>query len=447
MLSRIFASQTGRTFRRFALVAVSLVALSLQLYLVLLPLPVAVAPVAWAAQHGQEVMLKIPDPKQFVLSHISPDYAGEHIHVIFEKARLAPETLSDLKSYPGLGFVAPSAPAVIKYTTRVKDSSTSPAKKPCKTSIDVNLKEVGSAPAIVHLFQKGEPEDHPYLEMMPEGAGLAVALSIGLPENGDEDNPGCRKSLWINGREYRINTLDISVVAEPGSSVRFHFYPLDDTQTIWENNSVFTPFTLGKADVDTRGIGVSEFGIRSLAERPSSQNFLLAARSTSPTEASLRIEKLIIGQDEKLHAHLTGRGLLSKDNVPVRGALLTRLSNHFPLVTLFAGIDAFLLFAFSRLFRRGASESPVAPDSARAVKEHESEPLPPDLRERMTERMSRSEVGTVWFDLLQTSMDSDMAGRPYADCVIELLERVHHRDLLPRLLESLRHSYPHVLNP
>ena len=46
-----------------------------------------------------------------------------------------------------------------------------------------------------------------------------------------------------------------------------------------------------------------------------------------------------------------------------------------------------------------------------------------DFRRRITNRMSRGEVGVIWFDVLGKKMDDDMANHPLPECVIELLVR------------------------
>jgi hypothetical protein len=60
-----------------------------------------------------------------------------------------------------------------------------------------------------------------------------------------------------------------------------------------------------------------------------------------------------------------------------------------------------------------------------------------DLRRRMTARMSRSEVGILWFDLFEVKMDDEMPGRPIGDCVIDLIDRARKRNKLRDLFDSV----------
>lgn len=72
-------------------------------------------------------------------------------------------------------------------------------------------------------------------------------------------------------------------------------------------------------------------------------------------------------------------------------------------------------------------------------------PPPTDLRFRMTEKLTRTEVGAIWFDLFGTNMDEDMSGRAKSDCVIEMLSRVNQRMMTAALIRILTRHYPRVL--
>jgi len=60
-----------------------------------------------------------------------------------------------------------------------------------------------------------------------------------------------------------------------------------------------------------------------------------------------------------------------------------------------------------------------------------------DLRRRITNRMDRAELATLWFDTLESRMDDDMANRTKVECVIELLERARNRHQLDYLIHNL----------
>lgn len=70
-----------------------------------------------------------------------------------------------------------------------------------------------------------------------------------------------------------------------------------------------------------------------------------------------------------------------------------------------------------------------------------------DLRRRMTKRMNRSEVGVIWFDILGTKMENDMAGRPLVECVIELLDQSRNRNNLPDVIDGICSDRPDLANP
>ena len=70
-----------------------------------------------------------------------------------------------------------------------------------------------------------------------------------------------------------------------------------------------------------------------------------------------------------------------------------------------------------------------------------------ELRRRMTKRMDRDEVGTVWFDTLESKMDNDMQGRTMSDCVIDLLDRAKKRNKLADVIESLCADRADLANP
>ncbi|MFH0794009.1 MAG: toll/interleukin-1 receptor domain-containing protein [bacterium] len=70
-----------------------------------------------------------------------------------------------------------------------------------------------------------------------------------------------------------------------------------------------------------------------------------------------------------------------------------------------------------------------------------------DLRRRMTDRMDRSEVGTIWFDVFETKMDDDLQGLPLVSCVIELLVRAKKRNKIFEVIAAVCNERPDLANP
>jgi hypothetical protein len=70
-----------------------------------------------------------------------------------------------------------------------------------------------------------------------------------------------------------------------------------------------------------------------------------------------------------------------------------------------------------------------------------------NLQRLLIDRMSRTEVGRLWYAVLETRMDDEMGQRPKSDCVIELLEQAKSRNKLPRVTEELRKIRPDLADP
>lgn len=70
-----------------------------------------------------------------------------------------------------------------------------------------------------------------------------------------------------------------------------------------------------------------------------------------------------------------------------------------------------------------------------------------DLRRRMTQRLDRTEVATIWFDVLETKMENDMASRFLVECVIELLDRARKRNRLSNVIQGLCFEREDLANP
>jgi hypothetical protein len=59
------------------------------------------------------------------------------------------------------------------------------------------------------------------------------------------------------------------------------------------------------------------------------------------------------------------------------------------------------------------------------------------VRHLMMDRMNRTEINVVWYDVLESSMDNDMPGRGQSDCVVELLDRAQKRRKLQDMFEAI----------
>ena len=70
-----------------------------------------------------------------------------------------------------------------------------------------------------------------------------------------------------------------------------------------------------------------------------------------------------------------------------------------------------------------------------------------DLRRRITERMDRGEVSTLWFAVLETVMENDMAGRQLSECVISLLDKAKSRNKLPLIIAEICQDRPDLADP
>ncbi len=69
------------------------------------------------------------------------------------------------------------------------------------------------------------------------------------------------------------------------------------------------------------------------------------------------------------------------------------------------------------------------------------------LRRLIIQKLTRSNIASVWFDVFESRMDDDMAGRNKEDCVIELLMRAKDRGVVKEVADAVAESYPHVVNP
>jgi tetratricopeptide (TPR) repeat protein len=96
-----------------------------------------------------------------------------------------------------------------------------------------------------------------------------------------------------------------------------------------------------------------------------------------------------------------------------------------------------LLTAFEQEQQSAAAASPAAVTQfPPAAAQLAVMPLA-DLRRLITRRMSRNELGIIWWAVVGRPLDDDMPGRPLADCVIALLEWAKDHHQLPSLLEEI----------
>lgn len=71
-----------------------------------------------------------------------------------------------------------------------------------------------------------------------------------------------------------------------------------------------------------------------------------------------------------------------------------------------------------------------------------------DLRRRIKDRMARTEIADVWFDVLDNEiMDDEMPGKSSSDCVRMLIDKARKRKLLPGLIISLCRNRIDIGNP
>jgi TIR domain len=72
---------------------------------------------------------------------------------------------------------------------------------------------------------------------------------------------------------------------------------------------------------------------------------------------------------------------------------------------------------------------------------------PADLRRRIATRMDRTEVGALWYAVLETVMENDMAGRQLSECVIGLLDKAKSRNKLTLVIEEICRDRPELADP
>ncbi len=67
-----------------------------------------------------------------------------------------------------------------------------------------------------------------------------------------------------------------------------------------------------------------------------------------------------------------------------------------------------------------------------------------DLRYRVAKSMSRQELATLWYELFESRMDSEIPNLPLQNAVMELLLRARRESVFPRCLQALCRNHPYL---
>jgi hypothetical protein len=106
-----------------------------------------------------------------------------------------------------------------------------------------------------------------------------------------------------------------------------------------------------------------------------------------------------------------------------------------------------LLAVFEQEGESAANAAPGVATKAEPCSQKLSAITLADLRRRLTKRMDRGEVGALWFAVLETTMENDMAGRQLSECVISLLDKAKSRNKLPLIIEEICQDRPDLADP
>lgn len=97
------------------------------------------------------------------------------------------------------------------------------------------------------------------------------------------------------------------------------------------------------------------------------------------------------------------------------------------------------------------AQPPAGPRPAPAVVAPNPQPAPAaqrtdaDLARRLGTRLSRAELGSLWYALFQTPLDHTHPNAELPTIAIDLVHRAGQRRLSERLIERLQADFPHVL--
>jgi hypothetical protein len=106
-----------------------------------------------------------------------------------------------------------------------------------------------------------------------------------------------------------------------------------------------------------------------------------------------------------------------------------------------------LLAVFEQEGESTADVTPKAASAAAPCSKKLSSITLADLRRRISKRMDRTEVAELWFAVLETAMENDMAGRQLSECVISLLDKAKSRNKLSLVIEEICQDRPDLAYP
>ena len=306
----------------------------------------------------QELVIEDPvvsSPEGKLFAH--DPKSNEAIDVHFENARLDEQTIEDLSSPM---FKSSSDP--IDYGA-AESNGTSSVGAPCRTSIEVELKD-GKLPRALSLYQMQSPgADRRHLEMKAIGAELVVQLTTSAPPQATGETEGCRKLLRVGNRAplHIPPFTPIRIIAVADSAFRFTFRPFAaNAQRLWDGSEgLFAPFELGPPMVNPGDLPpvlqARAVSVRNLQDDGSNLPAILSARSLAG-RPPLIVYDFKIGSDN-LQIKVSGTGEMSVNGQPETVNLWQRLEELGPLAKgILVALNAALLAWFIRLL-----SSKVAP--------------------------------------------------------------------------------------
>lgn len=197
--------------------------------------------------------------------------------------------------------------------------------------------------------------------------------------------------------------------------------------------------------LDEQELAVGDSIIAKISDGLEDSDYLVAVLSRSSLESGFFQAEV----NAALSEHFSGRGtavlpvLIEDVDIPplFRDRLYADFRSSYK-----DGLDA-LIKAFRQedLVPLVTEPAPLAPSVSPCVALLDSL-TKADLRRRIRRKLSRGEVGVIWYDTLFSDMDNDLPGSNIDKCIIELIERAHQRDLIPNLLDAICHNRPDVAN-
>jgi hypothetical protein len=280
------------------------------------------------------------------------------IDAYFESARLHEDTSRMLRTDPdetefpseGLIQIAYSTEGEKKPDPKDGNGRRNDDLEPCRTSISVAEPKGGKMPGELHFYQsQGPGSDHyRYFEMRALGSDVVVTLETSN-RMGDDDAPGCNKSLVVgNWSRPLVGPVPIAIVVPDGKSIRFSYAPFGRGQKWSGPESLFEPFVL-----ETSPLGAS--AVRKVTSTTPSAPAVLRA-SKVEGRPPLLLKRLLVGGDE-LQLAFGGEAMIQeKGNAAVTFDLLEFFKRNPLVAGLLAMVDATLLDGLRRavlgFFRR-----------------------------------------------------------------------------------------------